>query len=203
MPNYNKVILMGNLTRDPELRFTANGSAVAGFGLAIKAFQQFAVQHPDSQFRIIGSGPEEPRLRRIANESPVNADLKFIQAIPRHELLMEMARADVFLFPSLRDGGGTVVIEAMALGKPVICLDSGGPGTHITGECGVKVAPITPTQAIEDLAAALEDLYLNPNLRHRLGKVAKKRAEELYHWDKLGDRLMEIYRHAIKPMDHN
>lgn len=188
---------------DDQFRIVTAGSLlrIKGFSLAIRAFQQFATQYPESQFCIIGSGPEEARLRRIARQSTVNDNLKFIQAMPRRQLLTEMANANVFLFPSLRDGGGTVVIEAMSLGKPVICLDAGGPGTHITDECGIKITPTTPQQATNDLAVALENLYLDRDLRIRLGGVARDRAEEFYHWDKLGDRLMKIYQRATNSTD--
>jgi glycosyltransferase involved in cell wall biosynthesis len=117
--------------------------------------------------------------------------------LPREQLLKLMGSSEVFLFPSLRDGGGTVVIEAMGLGKPVICLDTGGPGMHITNECGVKIAPESPEQAAREIAEALEDLCQNEDRRLELGQAARKRAEDLYLWDKLGDRLTDIYDQAI------
>ena len=115
--------------------------------------------------------------------------------------MSDMADSDVFLFPSLRDGGGTVVIEAMAAGKPVICLDNGGPGMHINEECGIKITPESPQQAVFDIANALEELYENAERRAELGKSARKRAEELYLWDKLGDRLRDIYNKAFNQKD--
>ena len=105
-----------------------------------------------------------------------------------------MASSDVLLFPSLRDGGGTVVIEAMSAARPVICLDAGGPGLHITDSCGIKVDPKSPAETVASLADALERLYLDEGLRQRMGEAGRERARESYHWDKLGDRLMEIYR---------
>ena len=108
-----------------------------------------------------------------------------------------MGTHDVFLFPSLRDGGGAVVIEAMAAGKPVVCLDAGGPGMHVSDEWGFKITPTTPEDTINGLASALEQLYLDPDLRQRMGRAARKRSEDFYHWNKLGDQLMVIYQGAI------
>jgi glycosyltransferase involved in cell wall biosynthesis len=110
-----------------------------------------------------------------------------------------MASSDVLLFPSLRDGGGTVVIEAMSAARPVVCLNAGGPGLHITESCGIKVDPQSPPKTVADLAAALERLYLDDGLRERMGAAGRERARESYHWDKLGDRLMEIYRPILSP----
>ena len=140
-------------------------------------------------------------MRDLAARGPASSKVKFTGALPREQLMSDMADSDVFLFPSLRDGGGTVVIEAMAAGKPVICLDNGGPGMHINEECGIKITPESPQQAVFDIANALEELYENAERRAELGKSARKRAEELYLWDKLGDRLRDIYNKAFNQKD--
>jgi len=171
---------------------------IKGFGLAIKAFKEFVGKYPEAEFCIIGSGPEEARLKDMVSRLQLNSKVHLLQAMPRHELLSQMSSCDVFIFPSLRDGGGTVVIEAMAMGSPVICLDTGGPGIHVTNDCGVKISPSSPEKAVHELASALERLYLDRDLRQRMGQAARERAEAFYHWDKLGERLMEIYRIALK-----
>ncbi len=181
-----------------QFRVLSAGSLVRvkGFGLAIKAFKEFASKFPSSELRIIGSGPEEYRLRAIGESGLIGSKVKLFPAMPRDELLAEMASCDVFLFPSLRDGGGAVVIEAMSMGKPVVCLNTGGPGMHVTEECGISIKPDSPEDAHHRLAEALERLRRDENLRLRLGRAAKKRAEQVYHWDRLGERLMEVYRQA-------
>jgi len=81
----------------------------------------------------------------------------------------------------------------MAVGKPIVCLDTGGPAMHVTEECGVKVSPESSEISAKKLADALETLYLDRDLRQKMGAAAAKRASELYHWDRLGDRLMCLY----------
>ena len=107
-----------------------------------------------------------------------------------------MASSDVFLFCGLRDGGGEVVVEAMSIGKPVVCLDVGGPSMHVTDASGIKVEATSPDSTVKELAAALERLYLDRKLVTSMGKVSHERAVQLYHWDRVGERLMEIYQHA-------
>ncbi|MQF66928.1 glycosyltransferase family 4 protein [SAR202 cluster bacterium AD-802-F09_MRT_200m] len=170
---------------------------VKGFGLAIKAFEKFSKNHPDSMLTIAGSGPEETRLRRLIDRYQLSEKVQVIGAIPRDELLTRMESSDVLLFPSLRDGGGTVVIEAMSLGKPVVCLDIGGPGMHITDECGIKITPSSQEETVRDLADALELLYSDKELRFTMGQAAREKAKRDYHWDHLGDRLAEIYQAII------
>jgi glycosyltransferase involved in cell wall biosynthesis len=108
-----------------------------------------------------------------------------------------MRSCDVFLFASLRDGGGLVVVEAMAAAKPVICMDLGGPGLHVTEECGIKVPAHSPDEAIELMAQALERLYQNIELRVKMGQAARTRAERVYSWDQLGERLLQIYKEVL------
>lgn len=170
---------------------------VKGFGLAIKGFQDFGRRHSEASLTIIGDGPELPRLKSIAAASGIPDQIQFTGELPREQVLEAMRDADVFLFPSLRDGGGTVVVEAMGMGKPVICLDAGGPGLHVTSECGVKISPESPQQAATEITFALENMYRDSDLREQLGKSARKRAEDLYLWDKLGDRLNGIYQQAL------
>ena len=172
---------------------------VKGFALAIKAFKEFVAKYPQASFEIVGSGPEEAHLRQMIESSGLQSQVHIQAAIPRTELLSKMTASDVFLFPSLRDGGGAVVIEAMAAGKPVVCLDTGGPGTHINQECGFKITPVSPDSAATELALALGQLYEDEALRISLGKAGRTRAESEYHWDRLGDRLMDIYQQALQP----
>ncbi|MDA1271604.1 MAG: glycosyltransferase [Chloroflexi bacterium] len=172
---------------------------VKGFAIAIRGFQTFALHHPDAELSIIGSGPEQKRLESMAESSGVSDQIHFLGELPHARLLSKMGACDIFLFPSLRDGGGTVVVEAMGMGKPVICLDSGGPGMHINQECGVKITPISPDQAVNEIASALEDLYSNAERRSELGEAARKRAEEFYLWDRLGERLKKLYDRVLLP----
>ena len=191
----------GSHAVDDQFQVLSAGSLirVKGFSLAIKAFKEFESRHPDSEFSIVGSGPEEPRLRAVVERAQLHPKVKLVPAVSRDELLSKMASCDVFLFPSLRDGGGAVVIEAMAAGKPVICLDSGGPGMHVTEGSGIKIRPSYPEDAAHNLADALERLHQDKALRLKLGEAARERAEQVYHWDRLGERLMEVYQHALDP----
>lgn len=182
--------------KDRDFKVLTAGSLirVKGFGLAIKAFSLLTDKYPNSRLTIAGEGPEEPRLRRLIHQSQIDDRVEFLGAVPRPELMSIMASSDALLFPSLRDGGGTVVVEAMSVGKPVVCLDISGPGLHVSESSGIKVTPSTPTETAQNLAAALERLYLDEDLRVSLGEAARERAREYYSWDRLGERLMEIYQ---------
>ena len=183
-----------------EFQIVSAGSLlrIKGFGIAIRAFKQFVDRYPSAKLTIVGAGPEENRLRRLIQQNDLEQKVALIGSLPREQLMKRIAKSDVLLFPSLRDGGGTVVIEAMSAAKPVICLDIGGPGLHVTEECGIKISPTLPDETVVNIANALIQLYQNDNLRSRLGQGAYRRARDSYHWDRLGEKLMEIYADVIE-----
>lgn len=168
-----------------------------GFALAIRAFGLFAGIFPDSEFMIVGSGPDEATLRRLISELRLEEKVRLTGWLPRDILLREMRASDVFLFPSFRDGGGAVVVEAMASSKPVIGLDSGGPGFHIQPDWGFRIEPRSSSFVAGEIAKALETLRRNPALGRAMGEAARQRVEQYYLWDRLGERLREIYLKAL------
>lgn len=174
-----------------------------GVALAMRAFKAFlersgvASGPEEPRFTIVGDGPELPRLQDLANRLGLQRQVRFEKWMLREDVLLKMASCDVFLFPSLRDGGGAVAVEAMAAAKPVICFDLAGPGMHVADGCGIRIKPESPEQAVRDMAAALELLYKDRELRSQMGRAARTRAEQAYHWDRLGEQLMEIYQKSL------
>jgi len=165
-----------------------------GFGLVIRSFATLAATVPEAKLTILGDGPELPRLRALAHTLGCLNRIEFAGWVARAEAARRMKKADVFLHLSLREGGGAVVLEAMAAGKPVVCLDMGGPALHVTNECGIKVLPLSPDQVVRDAASALRALYSDARGRARMGAAACRRAEKVYGWNRLGDELMQIYQ---------
>jgi len=168
-----------------------------GFPLAVEAFGAFAEAHPDTEMMIIGSGPEEKKLRRLISDLGLEGKVRICPWLPRREVLANMRSSDVFLFPSFRDGGGAVVVEAMGSGIPVIVLDSGGPGAHVRPEWGIKIVPESRETVIRGMASALEALYSDRSLGKRFGEAGRSRAREFYAWDRLGERMREIYERVM------
>ena len=166
---------------------------IKGFDLAIRSFAEFTKQYPNSELILTGDGPDLQYLQKLALKLNISELVRFERWMPRGDLLNLMAGSDVFLFCSLRDGGGAVVVEAMSMSTPVVCLDISGPSMHVDEASGIKVFAGSPEQAIIDISRALERLYLDVNLRVNMGRSARERTESHYHWDRVGDRLQDIY----------
>jgi len=167
--------------------------AIKGINLGIKAFHSFSLKYPNSYFKIIGIGPEKERLEKLTSSLNLQAKVEFIPWLEREELFRQLSLSDVLLFSSFRDGGGQVVVEAMACGKPVIGFNVGGPGFHIQKDWGIKIEPKDPEYTIQEMSKALHTLYLNPELRKKMGEAGRRRAEDFYLWERLGEKLQRIY----------
>ena len=92
-----------------------------------------------------------------------------------------------------------VVVEAMAQGCPVVCLDWGGPGRMVNSRTGIKATSLASRDgAIEDLGRALGVLASDEDLRHGMALGAQAWATDQASWDAKGDQLERIYGEAIE-----
>jgi len=166
---------------------------------AIRALARMRAESPGLRavLEVVGEGPERPRLERLAADLGLGDAVRFAGWTTRDGVLARMRASDAFVFPSLREGGGFVLVEAMASGRPVVCLDAAGPGFLVEDGWGIKVEPRDPEQVVVDLAAALGRLAGDAALRERLGRAGRARVEEALVLDRLGERLRDIYARVL------
>ena len=110
-----------------------------GVAIALGAVEHLLDKGLDVQFDIAGDGPLRGYLRRRIDHRGNSNRIRLLGSLPRPELMALYARSDLFLFPSLHDSSGNVVLEALSHGLPVVCLDLGGPQLYIDASCGVVV----------------------------------------------------------------
>lgn len=168
-----------------------------GFHLGLEAFAKAAIK--GAEYWIVGDGPELERLKRQAAALGIASKVRFWGRLTRDETLARLADCHVLVHPSLHDAGGMTCLEGMAMGRPPICLDLGGPGAKVHSDAGVKVAAHTPEQAIADIAAAMTRLGSDPELRARMGAVGRRHVEENYRWSAIGDLIDATYRRLTLP----
>jgi len=168
------------------------------FHLSVRAFAEFHRLFPASEYWIVGDGPERKRLQRLARQLGVAGSVRFWGWLARPEGFQKLAECDALVHPGLHESGGCVCSEAMAAGRPVICLDLGGPALQVTRETGIKVPALTADQAVADLAAALLHLATEPILRICMAHASRRRVEEHFGWDEKGRLLARIYEEVNK-----
>lgn len=172
-----------------------------GFHLGIQAFARAAAELSDAEYWIVGDGPERLRLEALASRLGVADRVRFWGALSRDETLAKLVECDVLIHPSLHDSGGWVCVEAMAAGRPVICLDLGGPALQVTDETGIKVPATTPEDAIQGLAEAIVMLGNDPSLRAHMGAAGRRRVGDQFTTEQLVRRLQRIYAEVVGGTD--
>jgi phosphatidylinositol alpha-1,6-mannosyltransferase len=162
----------------------------------IRAMPRILAAEPDAVLLIVGGGPYEKDLRRLARETGVSESVVLTGPVPWSELPAHYGAGDVFAMPCrTRRGGldveglGIVYLEASATGLPVVAGDSGGaPDAVLDGETGWVVRGGSPADAAERIVTLLGDA----ELRRRMGERGRAWVEERWRWDLLADRLREL-----------
>lgn len=182
---------------DAQVKFISMGRLLhwKGFHLGIRAFA--AANLPDAEYWICGEGPEQEALASLAESLGVSHQVKFLGLLPRQEALHRLGQCHVLVHPSLHDSGGWVCAEAMAAGRPVICLDMGGPAVQISSETGIKVSALNPETAVEGLAKAMVCLAKQEEFRVSLGQTGRQVVQETRNWSFTGQQLMHLYETAL------
>ncbi|MEW1547195.1 glycosyltransferase family 4 protein [Streptomyces tsukubensis] len=166
----------------------------------IRAMPRILAQIPGTVLLIVGGGPYENDLRRLAENTGVTASVRFTGAVPWDQLPAHYGAGDVFAMPCrTRRGGldveglGIVYLEASATGLPVIAGDSGGaPDAVLDGETGWVVRGGTGEAAVAESAERIVTLLADEELRRRMGDRGRRWVEEKWRWDLLATRLREL-----------
>jgi glycosyltransferase involved in cell wall biosynthesis len=170
-----------------------------GVHIAIRAFSHVSRRCPDARFTIVGRGPELPRLKEAAARYDVADRIDFISWLPQEQLFDLYGSHDLFVFPSLHDSGGSVALEALSQGLPVICLDLGGPKQIVSPSSGVVVgtAGRNSAQVAAAMADAISRLLAEPADLATLSAGAIARAQDFV----LSSRVAEFYDRASSLID--
>lgn len=141
---------------------------------------------------IAGDGQERAALERQAASLGLADRVSFTGWLPQNETLARYRDADLFVFPSVREFGGAVVLEAMAAGVPCVVADHGGIAEYVDESCGVKIEPSSRVELVAGLSQAVAALMGDPARLEELSRGARLRASE-YSWPSKGRRLAAIY----------
>lgn len=176
------------------LRFISIGRFLhwKGFHLGLQAFAQ-ADLPTTAEYWIVGQGAEEAALRTLVSDLGIANQVKFFKEMPRADLMHKLGTCLALVHPSLHDSGAFVCLEAMAAGRPVICLDLGGPAVQVTEETGFKIPAHDPDQAIAGMAAAMTRLVKEPEFRTQLGLAGRQRVKQEFNWATKGQFLSTVY----------
>jgi len=164
--------------------------------LLLEAFQPVAAE-TGAVLEIIGDGVLRRELEAQAAHLGLAGSVVFSGWLSQEQCAVRLQQADGLVLPSLLECGGAVVLEAMAMGLPVIATNWGGPADYIDSACGILIEPASREALVNGLTDAMLKLAQSPDLRQRIGPAGQERVRQHFDWERKVDRIIEIYQQTI------
>lgn len=185
-----------------RLLYAGNLFHLKGVHLGLRALASARARGTDATLTIVGDGSARHDLEELSRTLGLSDHVVWCGSVSRQTLLRMYADYHVFLFPSLRDAFGTVILEAWAHGLPVICLALGGPGNLVDDRCGRAVPAVdrSENECVAGLCTAIETLAGNEALRTALSDGAIKRYRES-SWSAVVGDLYDIIGERLRARD--
>ncbi|MGD0939066.1 MAG: glycosyltransferase family 4 protein [Terracidiphilus sp.] len=149
---------------------------------------------PSAELELIGDGPMLETWRSLAVDLGLKDRVHFSGWLSQKECAAHLLNSVALVLPSLYECGGAVVLEAMAMGKPVIATRWGGPADYLDASCGVLVDPASYEGLVTGFANAMQSMLESPDLAKRIGAAGRERAVRDFDWQLKIDRVIGIYR---------
>jgi glycosyltransferase involved in cell wall biosynthesis len=151
-----------------------------------------------ARFTAVGDGPERSRLERLTRSLQIEKSVYFCGSLSHDETIERMGSSDVLLFPSVREFGGAVVFEALAVGAVPVVADFGGPGDIVNPQVGYKVPLINEGDMVSRMEKILIDLAQNKDCLEGLRQQGMAYARELLTWDRKAQALTAIIHWVLQ-----
>jgi glycosyltransferase involved in cell wall biosynthesis len=202
---YENGISSSFLTSQPKTRanskvnllFVGRLVPYKGADMLIEAIGQLEQSTQDKiSLVIVGDGSEKSSLEARVNELNLSEIIKFTGWVHQEETRLYYQKADIFCFPSIREFGGAVVLEAMACGLPCIVANNGGIGEYVTEETGFKIEPISREYLTYELSKKIKTLVEDEELRIKMSAKSIERVKE-FTWENKAEKIVEIYDSMI------
>ena len=165
-----------------------------GHALLLEALYALRARGVEVEATFVGDGPDRAGLETLTRELMLHRQVRFAGAVGQDELPDWYARADAFCLPTLAEGLGVVLLEAMAAGLPVVSTRVMGVPEVVEDEAtGLLVSP----GRVDELADALERLAASPELCERLGRHGRLRVDTEFALDAATSRLIELFETTV------
>ena len=176
-----------------NLLYVGNLYCWKGVHVALLSLQSLIQFYPSAKLTIVGSGCDETWLKKLSLTLGIDSNIVWVPWISREKVMDIYADHDIFIFPSHRDSGGIVILEALSQGIPVICLNVGGPGSIVDETCGFSLDPknLCFNDIVKQIASLILTYASSQQLQDILSKGALLRAKE-YSWPILTQRITTL-----------
>ncbi len=177
-----KIIFIGRLCKQKGITYL------------FKAISLLSKNNFKIKLTVIGDGPYRKHLEYVANELQILDILKFTGVIKHEDIFSQLNKHDIFVLPSLCEGFGIAVIEAMSAGLPVIVTKCGGPEHFVDNTVG-RVAEAGDADSLKN--ALQELLELSNEQLYAMGQAARERVKQNYDIKTVADKHIELFKQYI------
>ena len=151
------------------------------------------------ELSIVGDETEMPALRAMVEREGISSRVEFTGWLKQGDLPQHLVSHHVFGFPSVKEFGGAVVLEAMALGLVPVVADYGGPGELVASSTtGFAVPMGIRADLVSRFRKVFEHLILNPDVIRPIGQRARERVLRSFTWSTKAAQVSEVYRWVLK-----
>jgi colanic acid/amylovoran biosynthesis glycosyltransferase len=165
-----------------------------GYEYALLAVRRLVDAGVDLEYRVVGDGPHADAVRACVHDLGLADHVRLLGAVPPATVQAEMQGADILLHPAVSEGFGNAVMEGQAAALPIVTTDADGLRENIVdGETGFAVARRDPAA----LAAALERLAADPDLRRQMGAAGRRRVTERFDPGRQIAAFADLYERTI------
>jgi glycosyltransferase involved in cell wall biosynthesis len=155
------------------------------------------------QLHIIGHGPARSSLESLAKELNVEQAVQFHGWLSQNEVQEKLSACDFLALPSIREFGGGVVVEAMALGVTPIVARYAGPSELVDDDTGIRVPFNNKKSLIEGFRRAIEGVIASPESLTKFGTAARQKVLDRLTWDAKAAQINQIYQSVLAGAVHN
>lgn len=149
---------------------------------------------PSAELEVIGEGPMSETWRKLAEELGLKERVHFAGWLSQEQCAVRLADSLALVLPSIYECGGAVVLESMAMGKPVIATRWGGPADYLDESSGILIEPTSYQHMVDGFAEAMTRLINSPELAKSIGAAGRERAIRDFDWQKKIQQVIHIYR---------
>jgi glycosyltransferase involved in cell wall biosynthesis len=153
------------------------------------------------QVEILGDGPFMPALRDLVTRLGLESGVNLAGWVAHKDLKRRLSESHVFAFPSVREFGGAVVLEAMATGLVPVVVDYGGPGELVSEQTGFRIPMGQKPSLVSGFRSVLERMVADPSRLREMGRKARDRVLRDFTWDAKAAQTLEVYRWALGQRD--
>jgi len=159
------------------------------FSFLIRVFRKVVDLCPHVMLRIVGAGPDERKLNQLVRDLGLEEQVKFLSSVCQEDLVKLYTACDLFVHPMRDEPWGMVILEAMAMGKPVVAVNSGGPKEIvINGQTGYLV-----NFSVDQFSEKIIELLRSPEKMRKMGEAGRRRVLNNFSWKKSAQKMEEVF----------